>query len=189
MKYLRRYRMEIRCEPVSPRQWQLPDGYRWVPWELRWLHRHATVKYQSFQREIDRQLFTCFDSFRGCFQLMTDITSQSNFIPETTWLIERESSVDAIPPDCGTIQGMRSSRSLGAIQNVGVVPEVRGLGFGKALVYRSLDGFHQRGFKRVYLEVTAENHAAVSLYHSVGFRITRTMYKAAREDVYAESLS
>ncbi len=32
--------------------------------------------------------------------------------------------------------------------------------------------------RRVYLEVTAENVAAVQLYRSVGFRIIRTMYKA-----------
>ena len=79
--------------------------------------------------------------------------------------------------DCGTIQGVRRSRKLGAIQNVGITPHQRGLGLGRALVLKSLEGFRQAGVRNVYLEVTAENKAAVSLYRSIGFRITKTMVK------------
>ena len=55
---------------------------------------------------------------------------------------------------------------IGAIQNLGVVPAYRGMGLGRALVRQALDGFYQAGLRRAYLEVTAENSAAVQLYRS-----------------------
>ena len=55
---------------------------------------------------------------------------------------------------------------IGAIQNLGVVPEYRGQGLGRALVRQALEGFYQAGLRRAYLEVTAENSAAVRLYRT-----------------------
>jgi len=40
-------------------------------------------------------------------------------------------------------------------------------------------GFREKGIARVYLEVTAQNVGAVRLYQRLGFRRTRTVYKAA----------
>ncbi len=67
---------------------------------------------------------------------------------------------------------------IGAIQNVGVVPEYRGRGLGQALLRQALEGFYQAGLRRAYLEVTAENAPAVQLYRSVGFRRIKVLYKA-----------
>ena len=68
--------------------------------------------------------------------------------------------------------------AIGAIQNVGVLRTYRGLGLGRALVRRALAGFRQAGLRQAYLEVTAENAAAVQLYRNVGFRRAKTLYKA-----------
>jgi ribosomal protein S18 acetylase RimI-like enzyme len=70
------------------------------------------------------------------------------------------------------------SGPIGAIQNVGVIASYRGMGLGEALVRRALAGFIQAGLRRAYLEVTAENSAAVRLYRNVGFRRCKTLYKA-----------
>lgn len=78
----------------------------------------------------------------------------------------------------GTVQGVRDHGAIGAIQNVGVIPSYRGLGLGRALVRRALAGFYQAGLHRAYLEVTAENAAAVRLYREVGFKRAKTLYKA-----------
>ncbi len=48
------------------------------------------------------------------------------------------------------------------------------------MVLKNLEGFRSAGLERVYLEVTAENLPAVSLYDSLGFRLVRTMYKAVK---------
>ncbi len=73
---------------------------------------------------------------------------------------------------------MKDHGPIGAIQNVGVIPSYRGLGLGRALVRRALEGFCQAGLHRAYLEVTAENASAVQLYRDVGFRRAKTLYKA-----------
>ena len=113
---------------------------------------------------------------------MEEISGQRRFLPEATWLIVHRPSRDAEPVDCGTIQGLASSQTLGAIQNVGIVPEHRGRGLGRALVLKSLYGFRTSGLSRVTLEVTATNVPAVELYKSIGFQVMRTTYRAVQPD-------
>ncbi len=178
MHYFRRYRMEIDLREARLAPAVLPEGYQWLDWDSTLLQRHAYVKYCSFRSEIDANVFQCLGNYDGCLDLMQKISSQRTFVPAATWLISTEyNSPDGIV-DCGTIQGMAPSRRLGAVQNVGIVETHRNLGLGRALVLKSLEGFRQSGVKRVYLEVTADNFPAVGLYHSIGFRLMRTMFKA-----------
>ncbi len=177
MPYVRRFRMEIdlvESRPVAP---SLPEGYHWLPWHPNLLHRHAAAKYHSFRDELDSQVFPCLGNFRGCRRLMEEITRHEGFLPQTTWLISRDVERQRGLLDCGTIQGLGRSGGIGAVQNVGVHPDHRGLGLGRALVLKSLEGFREAGLRRVYLEVTSENTSAVELYRSVGFGLARTMYK------------
>ena len=74
-----------------------------------------------------------------------------------------------------------TSAAVGAIQNVGVVPAWRGRGIGEALVLQALHGFHWAGMVRGLLEVTAQNEIAQRLYRRLGFRRTKTLYKAVPE--------
>ena len=69
---------------------------------------------------------------------MSDIARQERFLKLTTWLISYAQQ-DEFPQDCGTIQGIGASGESGAIQNIGVVPEHRGLGLGRAL-FRAMMG-------------------------------------------------
>ncbi len=170
--YYRRYRMEIDLEGVDPVGPVLPEGFRFESWDPHDLERHARVKVQSFRDEIDSRVFPCLGEFTGCRKLMKEISRQRSFLSSATWLIAGPET------DVGTIQGLAHSRTLGAIQNVGVIPQNRGQGLGRALVLKNLAGFRDVGVQRVYLEVTAENLPAVLLYDSLGFRIVRTMYKA-----------
>lgn len=79
---------------------------------------------------------------------------------------------------CGTVQGVRDRFGVGAIQNLGITPEHRGLGLGTCLLLESLKGFSSVGLRRVYLEVTAQNDGAIRLYRRLGFVKARTVYKA-----------
>ena len=178
MRFCRRYRMEIRVAGVPLPPPLLPDGYRFLRWRPDLVDRHASVKYESFHGELDSTIFPTLGDRHSCRRLMADIAAQSAFVPEATWLVTRRSLPDDVFADCGTIQGLAASATLGAIQNVGITPEARGLGLGRALVLRALHGFRAAGFRRVYLEVTAENSPAVELYRGVGFRVIRTMYKS-----------
>lgn len=184
--YVRRYRMEFDLVESGLPQPVLPDGYRWVAWQPALIDRHAGVKYWSFHTEIDARVFPCLSDFVGCQRLMYEISRQRTFLPGATWLIRYAPEVDCeLAGDCGTIQGLAQSDSLGAIQNVGVVAEHRGLGLGKALVLKALHGFRASGLKRVYLEVTGENVPAVELYRSLGFLLVRTMYKSVATEAAA----
>jgi GNAT superfamily N-acetyltransferase len=169
--YYKRLRMEIDLDgPILPAV--LPGRFVWVPWEEPLLADHAEVKYQSFRHEIDAAVFPCLGDRYGCQRLMREIRRKPGFLPGATWLV-------ACPEGyVGTVQGVMDHGPIGAIQNVGVVPAYRGIGLGRALVYRALAGFRQAGLPRAYLEVTAENNAAVQLYRSLGFRRARTLYKA-----------
>jgi GNAT superfamily N-acetyltransferase len=187
VKYYRRYRMEFdfaRTPLIEP---VLPAGYHWLPWHRRFLDRHSQVKHASFQGEVDSLVFPCLGQLHGCRKLMREICRQSSFLAEATWLITFRFDDWSHITDCATIQGLGKSPTLGAIQNVGVVPEHRGQGLGRALVLRALAGFRSAGLKRVYLEVTAENKQAVALYQSIGFQLTRTLYKAVAAPLAAAS--
>src|SRR5262249_56961097 len=87
------------------------------------------------------------------------------------WLVADESG------PVGTVQGLRDLTGLGAIQNLGVVASHRGRGLGKALLLQAIEGFRQAGLPRAMLEVTAQNDAAVQMYHRLGFRRRKTVYK------------
>lgn len=173
--YYKRFRMEIDLDRVVLPEAVLPAGFRFVPWQPSLLERHAAAKFESFRAELDSDVFPCLGDRSGCLDLMSEIVQRASFIPQATWLIS--SSGDAAD-DCGTIQGVVQAGGWGAVQNVGVAPEFRGFGLGRALIVRALLGFREARVGRVYLEVTARNTPAVALYRSVGFRLARTTYKA-----------
>lgn len=157
---------------------ELPSGYQFVHWQPQDLDRHAATKYACFRSELDSLVFPSLSTLDGCRRLMLEIASQRTFLPQATWLIcHRIDEEGAKSVDCGTIQGLANGRDAGSIQNVGICPEHRGQGLGRALVLQALAGFQQAGLRRVFLEATAENAPAVELYRSVGFRLIRTTFR------------
>jgi len=169
--YYKRFRMEIDLDGSLPPPVLAPP-YHWVGWDESLLESHAEVKFQSFRDELDSQVFPCLGERNGCRRLMREIRRKPGFLAVSTWLI-------ACPDGyCGTVQGVMDRGPIGAIQNLGVVPAYRGRGLGRALVRQALEGFYQAGLRQAYLEVTAENSSAVQLYRAIGFRRSKTLYKA-----------
>ncbi|MEZ6106285.1 MAG: GNAT family N-acetyltransferase [Pirellulaceae bacterium] len=64
------------------------------------------------------------------------------------------------------------------MQNLGVTPAHRGRGLGQILLWHALRGFTDLGIERSSLEVTAPKLKALELYQRLGFRTTKTVYKA-----------
>lgn len=174
IKYFKRFRMEVALDRIPTGTPRSTDDVAWLPWEDGLVEAHAEAKYLSFHDEMDAELFSSFTTPDGCRGLMTAIRARPGFCPAATWL--------AIGPEgpAGTVQGVldASDPRSGAIQNIGVVPEYRGLGIGAGLVWRALVGFRLVRVRRVYLEVTAQNSGAIRLYRRFGFRCTKTIYKA-----------
>jgi ribosomal-protein-alanine acetyltransferase len=68
--------------------------------------------------------------------------------------------------------GLRAAPSgadSGDIQTIAVVPHHRGKGLGRTLLRALLDEARNRGAGDIFLEVRADNPAAISLYESEGF--------------------
>lgn len=178
VSYFKRFRMELdlrgrRFHPIP-----VPRGFRLVPWSPELLAAHAEAKYLSFHGEIDADVFACLGELQSCFRLMEEISGRDGFLPEATWLAEYVHEDPNHIEFCGTIQGIRATSRYGGIQNVGVTPSHRGCGLGTALLMAAAAGFQQVGLQRAYLEVTAQNERAVQLYKRLGFRRTKTLYKA-----------
>jgi ribosomal protein S18 acetylase RimI-like enzyme len=183
--YFRRYRMEIDlAEPLCP-QPVAPPEYRLSPWDDRLLEAHAETKYHCFHGEMDANVFPSLSTREGCRRLMTEITRRGGFVPQSTWLLEHWPAGARRPDPCGTIQGVAED-NVGAIQNVGITPQHRGLGLGTVLLWHALAGFKAAAIGRVFLEVTAQNSGACRLYERLGFKRMKVVYKAS-EVAYAEA--
>ncbi len=170
--YVKRYRMELEMRelPAVP---ALPAGFDWIGWRDDLLEAHADIKFCCFRDELDSWVFPSLGHRPGCGELMRNIAHRAAFVPEATWLLAGPFGA------CGTVQGLRD-KAFGAIQNLGVAPDHRGRGLGKLLLLKALHGFRRAGLRRSYLEVTARNEAAVRLYRGLGFRATRTLYRAVQ---------
>ncbi len=179
LTYFKRYRMEIDLRGRDLASPGVPTGYRVLAWDPALLEAHAKAKYYSFREEIDANVFPCFGDLPGCQRLMAEIAHKQGFLPEATWLAVYSGSDGKQPEACGTVQGVKDRSGLGSIQNLGITPAHRGQGLGSALMYKALAGFRQAGLSRVFLEVTADNDGAIRLYRRLGFRIIKTVFKAA----------
>lgn len=182
LTYFKRYKMEIRLASLELDERPLAEGIELLPWAPELLNEHATVKWESFRSEIDAHVFPCLGEREGCIRLMREIASRPNFVPEATWLACHHSATTWQP--CGTVQGLMISPREGAIQNLGVQPEYRDRGIGRALLAAALKGFRAVGCTHAQLEVTVQNTSAVRLYERMGFRRVETLFKVA-DVIYA----
>jgi len=184
LTYFKRYRMEIDvARPLFPCP-RIPPGYTLRVWDDSLLEAHADTKFRCFCHELDANVFPSLGYMDGCLKLMREITRRDRFVAEATWLLNYTHPADGWSEYCGTIQGVRKRKDVGAVQNVGIAPEHRGCGLGTYLLRRALEGFRDAGYRRVNLEVTAKNLGAQRLYRRLGFRRVKTVYKTA-EVAYA----
>jgi len=184
--YFKRFRMDVELAAAA-RAAPLRPGYRLVPWNEALVDVHARAKFRSFRDEIDAVVFPCLGSLEGCRRLMREIRNKPGFLPCATWLIAYGQSPEDLQW-CGTIQGVTERGGVGSIQNIGIVPDQRGLGLGTALIERALAGFRGHGLRRATLEVTADNSRAVRLYQRLGFRKAKTVYKVVDSPLSADAV-
>ncbi len=201
VRYVKRLRMSIELPGRAETERnvpELPRGFVWLPWHPCLTDTHGEVKFQAFHRSFDADVFPTFRSRQACIALMRSIAGHSGFVPQATWMIACRSADSTLPipvnprneyelrsrkPETehldyvATIQGIRTSPGVAAIQNVAVRPEFRGRGLGRALLMKALDGFRTAGIGRVTLEATSGNTAAIRLYETSGFRLYQTLYK------------
>jgi ribosomal protein S18 acetylase RimI-like enzyme len=184
LTYFKRFRMEIDLQARELVQPLLPLGYGLMRWDDSLLDAHAQTKFRCFSGEIDANVFPCLSDVQGCYRLMNEIRAKEGFLPAATWLATYRPFRNSRLEFVGTVQGVRDSSGVGAVQNLGIAPDYRGRGLGSILMIRSLVGFQRANVRRVFLEVTSQNAGAIKLYQRLGFRLAKTVYKAV-EVAYA----
>ncbi|MEJ5274814.1 MAG: GNAT family N-acetyltransferase [Thermogemmata sp.] len=174
MKYHKRYMMECALSEEPGWEVRLPPGYVWVPWSDAVVERHAAVLYESFRDSRDATILPSLGTVTGCLVLVRTLARWRGFCPAANWLIAYQNSQDV-----ACLQAALDIRDHGVIINLAVLSPHRGQGLGTALLRRGLQGLYQAGARRVYLEVTASNQAALNLYRRHHFRCYKTLYREA----------
>jgi mycothiol synthase len=78
----------------------------------------------------------------------------------------------------GTIIGkvhLQISNGTGAIYGLGVLPEYRREGLGRAILLKAIETLKAADVKQIMLQVAADNAKALHLYKSCGFEVTSVM--------------
>ena len=75
----------------------------------------------------------------------------------------------------GSCRTFMVSDACVCLHHVEILPQYRGQGFGYALIRCLLPLLCKEGFRRVILQVSGSNKAALALYKKTGFRITETL--------------
>jgi RimJ/RimL family protein N-acetyltransferase len=90
---------------------------------------------------------------------------------------------------CDVIPKPRAVHAHSGVLGMGLLPEWRGQGHGRALIAATLDAARRFGLTRIELTVYADNVRAIALYRSVGFQQEGVLKDAALIDgVYLDSL-
>lgn len=175
--FYQRYRMQFDLRKHRLEEISAPADFRLLAWQPGLLQSHAAVKFRSFREELDSNVFPSLGDPDGCLKLMQDISKNSNFVPEATWLLVHSDPNREVSVNCGTIQGIMDGPDLGLILNIGVAKSYRGQRLGSLIVRKSLAGFQSAGAKMVSLEVTTQNESAIRLYERIGFKTQKIVYK------------
>jgi ribosomal protein S18 acetylase RimI-like enzyme len=86
----------------------------------------------------------------------------------TCYLVEKDGEI------IGKVNLQLTSK-LGAIFGLGVLPEHRRKGYGRALLLMAIEKLKEANAQEIMLQVAAENANALNLYKSCGFEETSTM--------------
>jgi ribosomal protein S18 acetylase RimI-like enzyme len=104
-----------------------------------------------------------------------DVLNEGILLPDdeerrgmTIYLVEKDERI------IGKVH-LQVINGIGGIYGLGVLPENRGKGFGRAILLKAIEKLKDAKAKEIMLQVAAENATALSLYKSCGFQETSVM--------------
>ena len=155
----------------ASRQWQmrleLADLIRGRAVE-RYEIRHMAAGQEEVLTELQNRAFT------GSWGFAPNVTKETVYRtrmgggrPEDTLFLVADGRPVAY---CWTKMLVQDGVRVGIVWMIGAVPEIRGRGFGRAMLLESIDFLAAQGAKAVELTVYQDNAPAVELYKATGFR-------------------
>ncbi|MBX3443248.1 MAG: GNAT family N-acetyltransferase [Planctomyces sp.] len=174
---VRRHRLELDLARAPLPGAELEARFGWRRWRPELTPVISIVLHESFRSGLDAALIPALATLEGSDEMVRNTAANCRFIPEGAWLIERWQgrSTPALP--CGAILCIEAGRGVVQVQTLGVLPEFRGRGLGRALLVRALRSCRALGCQVAQLDVTACNRSAGQLYRSLGFRVRQVFFR------------
>ncbi|MCI8660616.1 MAG: GNAT family N-acetyltransferase [Lachnospiraceae bacterium] len=98
------------------------------------------------------------------------------FIPDALWtFFSSGTNKDLKNTPAGSCYTSLASPTCLCLHHVEIDPCLRGQGLGTRMILLLLSHLNQAGIRRVILQVSGDNPAAISLYKKTGFHITETL--------------
>jgi ribosomal protein S18 acetylase RimI-like enzyme len=163
------FEADVRAGSLPPRE---PAGSAIMPWALNLSEEAARLIAISYRGHVDSQINDQYRSPAGALRFLANIVQFPGcglfYAPAS--FAARDRSTGTL---CGISLASMVAPDVGHITQLCVAPSHQGRGVGYELLRRSLDSLAAHGCRSASLTVTADNHAAVRLYESVGFRNRR----------------
>lgn len=153
----------------------VPDGYRLVKWDDRYLNDSTKIIFKANAGTIDQEIIPEYTTYERTVEFVRGIRYHgggASFNTEASLIALKDKKA------CGVVLLTSTDDGVGYIPEIAVAEAHRGKGIGKALLYRALTTAFSSKIKQVKLTVTGSNKAAVSLYKAVGFRVTHNLLAA-----------
>ncbi|HAT1682667.1 TPA: GNAT family N-acetyltransferase [Klebsiella oxytoca] len=113
-------------------------------------------------------LSDCFEDYLAPVTLSVEVFVQ-RFSAEGLSLLDSCVWLDGDVPAAMAVVARRGDEAR--LAAFAMRPAYRGKGVGRRLMGSLLDALREQGVRRMWLEVIRDNHAAVALYHSLGFEV------------------
>jgi ribosomal protein S18 acetylase RimI-like enzyme len=144
-------------------------------WVLRPLRREdlavaAQIIHRSHVGSLDAALNLTYATptfCRGFVETLVLRAGCGRFDPDASFIAESPGG------GAGVLLASHLSKSNGHVCQVSVSPDAQGQGVGRALMAAALRSFREQGLETASLSVTLDNHAAYSLYLSLGFHLRK----------------
>ena len=139
-----------------------------TPTEL-WIQTYTPARHAAFSRIVERTYVGTLDCpilarIRGGEESLDAHRATGQFVPNA-WRIYRENDRDV-----GVlILAEHPERDTWEVAYLGVVPEARGRGIGRAILHEGLALAQRSGRSTIEIAVDSANTPALRLYRSVGF--------------------
>jgi len=159
------WRMERPRGPVALPTW--PGGVNARPFD------GSERSLLDFNRSYNLAFAEHYHYVRSSVEDTRALLSKSTFRPEGLALAYRDG-------EC--VGFCRNARfgDPGEVALIGVVPDARGIGLGRALLRWGVSWLQNTEANPIYLMVDGENESALSLYRSEGFALARTRHHWSR---------
>ncbi|MBI1795795.1 MAG: GNAT family N-acetyltransferase [Candidatus Eisenbacteria bacterium] len=153
------WRMERAAGAIAPPRW--PDGIVVRTFD------GSERELAAFNETYNRSFADHYHYVRSTLDDTRAVIAQAHFAPEGLALAWRDGAC------VGFSRNVRHGPA-GEVALVGVVPESRGMGLGRALLRWSVDWLMEQRVDPLFLMVDGENETALEIYRSEGFQVVRT---------------